>query len=70
MGRITSLLCLSLNLSDDGGRFLHLNPLQGASNGKEEKESSKEKAAPKRKKAAPKRKKAAPKKKKAAKKRR
>ena len=38
MGRITSLLCLSLNLSDDGGRFLHLNPLQGASNGNKEKE--------------------------------
>ncbi len=26
--------------SDDGGGFLHFNPLQGALNGKEEKESS------------------------------
>ena len=29
-----------INLSDDGGRFLHLNHLQGASNGKEEKKGS------------------------------
>jgi hypothetical protein len=50
LGRITSLLCLSLNLSDDGGRFLHLNPLQGASNGNEEKESGKEKSCTKKKK--------------------
>jgi hypothetical protein len=35
-----SLLCLSLFKSDDGGGFLHFNPLQGALNGKEEKESS------------------------------
>ena len=28
-----------LLLSDDGGRFLQLNSTQGASNGKEEKES-------------------------------
>jgi len=27
-------------LSDDGGGFLHFNPIQGALNGKEEKESS------------------------------
>ena len=29
-----------LFLSDDGGGFLHFNPIQGALNGKEEKESS------------------------------
>jgi hypothetical protein len=40
LGEKESLLCLSLFLSDDGGGFLHFNPLQGALNGKEEKESS------------------------------
>jgi len=34
-----SLLCLSL-FSDDGGRFLQLNTIQGVLNGKEKKESS------------------------------
>ena len=30
LGKILSLLCLSLFLSDKGGRFLHFNKLQGA----------------------------------------
>ena len=34
MGRKESLLCLSL-FSDDGGRFLQFNTIQGAINGKE-----------------------------------
>ena len=38
-----SLLCLSL-FSDDGGRFLQFNTIQGAINGKEKKESSKKKS--------------------------
>jgi len=40
LGEKDSLLCLSLITSDDGGGFLHFNPIQGALNGKEEKESS------------------------------
>ena len=65
MGKKESLLCLSL-FSDDGGRFLRFNTIQGALNGKEKKKAAKRKAAPKKKRAAPKKKKAAPKKKRAA----
>ena len=39
LGKMISLLCLSLKSSDDGGKVPPLNPIQGASNGKEEKES-------------------------------